>query len=319
MYRLNVEWTNSQHWLGRRVLVTGASGFLGHALCRLLCEAGAEVHGTWRSRPPDSSVLAHHAVLPADAHELIQQIRPERVFHLASPIDHSTDTDAYARLLPGILGASMAVAQACQKFGARLIHIGTCAEYGDLPSPLHESTLCRPNAPYGMLKLAATHAVLSMTRSTPLHAVVLRPFRAHGPNDRTSLVAQACHAAVQKRSLSITSGKQIREWNGVYEIAEAIMAAGAHTELSGEVLNIGGGPKASVRSVVERIFELAGADTELIKVGALASRDGDPVALWSDSTKAREMLCMNPPLSLEESLADTLAWHQSLTSNDSSP
>ena len=198
---------------------------MGRALCRLLCEAGAEVHGTWRSRPTDASVLAHHAVFPADAHELIQQIRPERVFHLASPIDHDTDPSVYRRLLPGILEASMAIAQACEIFHARLIHIGTCAEYGDLPSPLHESNLCRPTAPYGMLKLAATHAVLSMVRSTTLHAVVLRPFRAHGPHDRTSLVAQACHAAAHGLPLSITSDKS---GNGMaFEIAEAIMAAGA--------------------------------------------------------------------------------------------
>ena len=292
---------------------------MGRALCRLLCEAGAEVHGTWRSRPTDASVLAHHAVFPADAHELIQQIRPERVFHLASPIDHDTDPSVYRRLLPGILEASMAIAQACEIFHARLIHIGTCAEYGDLPSPLHESNLCRPTAPYGMLKLAATHAVLSMVRSTTLHAVVLRPFRAHGPHDRNSLVAQACHAAVHGLPLSITSGEQIREWNGVYEIAEAIMAAGAHPDLSGELLNIGGGPKASVRSVVETLFQQAGTDTHLIQVGRLESRKGDPVALWSDSTQAREKLCLNPPLSLEESLADTLAWHQSLNSSDSNP
>jgi nucleoside-diphosphate-sugar epimerase len=312
VYRLDVEWTNSRHWLGQRVLVTGASGFLGRALCRLLAEAGADVHGTWRSRPPPANIHAHHALLPADAEDLIQKLAPARVFHLASPIDHSADVEAFSRLREGILDASIAVATACATTDARLTHVGTCAEYGDQNSPLSEDMPCRPRAAYGALKLAATEAILAMTRTGPLNAVVLRPFRAHGPHDLHSLVAQACQAATLGQELEITDGSQIREWNGVYEIAEGIMAAGCHPELSGQILNIGGGPRASVREVASLIFEQAGASPSLLKIGARPPRPGDVAELWSDSSRARELLSLPTPAPLELSLGDTLEWHQGL-------
>jgi nucleoside-diphosphate-sugar epimerase len=167
-------------------------------------------------------------------------------------------------------------------------------------------------AAYGALKLATTEAILAMTRSSTLDAVVLRPFRAHGAHDLRSLVAQACQAATRGLNLEITDGNQVREWNSVYEIAEGIMAAGAHPELRGTLLNIGGGPQARVREVAKMVFELAGAPAESLKIGARPARGGDVAELWSDSSQARELLGLSPPAPLAASLSDTLEWHQGL-------
>jgi nucleoside-diphosphate-sugar epimerase len=122
-------------------------------------------------------------------------------------------------------------------------------------------------------------------------------------------VAQACHAALRRQELQITDGTQTREWNSVYEIAEAVMAAGAHPE-RGSILNIGGGPQASVSEVASMIFELAEAPLELLKIGSKERRIGDVEHLWSDSRRARELLDLPAPAPLSESLADTLEWHR---------
>lgn len=296
-------------WMGRRVLVTGASGFLGRAVATLLLEAGAEVHGTGRTRLPPEGVVAHPAVLPDDA-DLVRHIHPEVVFHLASPVDLSADPTRFEALRSGILEATDAVARACLDVGARLVHVGTCAEYGDGEAPFSEGALPRPTSPYAALKAAATLWVLTLTRTSNLRATVVRPFRAYGPHCRQGLVFQACRAALAGEALPLTDGAQVREWNHVEAIATGLLAAALHPAALGRVLNLGGGPRASVREVAETVYRLAGADPALVRAGVLPRRPGEVDRFYGDHRQAEALWGPLPNPSLAEGLADTLAWHQ---------
>ena len=301
-------WVSAACGLGRRVLVTGASGCVGRAVCRALLEAGAEVHGTYRTRPPPDGIAAHLASLPGDIDALLDASCPEVVLHLASPVDVTRDPAAFPALRAGVLDATDAVARAALARSLRLVVTGTCEEYGDGEAPFSEAQLPRPVSAYSALKAAATGWVMTLTRTAGLQATVVRPFRAYGPHDHGSVVAQACRAALAGARFPTTDGAQVREWNHVDAIAAGVIAAAAHPDAVGRVLNLGGGEQASVRAVVEAIFRLAGADPALVDAGALPRRAGEVDRFWGDHRTAEALWGRLPNPSLEDGLRDTLDW-----------
>ncbi len=308
VYRSAVQWTNARTWLGRRVLVTGASGFVGQAVCRVLLEAGAEVHGTWRRHRAADEVIQWPATLPADAAAVVARVDPEVVFHLAAPVNLGRDEELYDALRDGIVDATRAVAAACERSGARLVHVGTCDEVAGAQAPMNEDALVATTSPYGALKAAASEWVRMRGVCGDLQAVVLRPFRAYGPGGRSGLVPAACRAALRGQELGITDGLQVREWNHVDNIAAHVVAAGAHPDAPGQVLHLGGGPRLSVLHLARRIFECAGSDPDLVKPGALPRRLAEVDALFTDAHAALCLFGAPPAMTLEEGLQDTLEW-----------
>ena len=303
-----MQWTSATNWLGRTVMVTGASGFLGGAVARLLLELGAQVHGTGCCRLPGEGVIAHRMRLPDEVEPVFAAVKPEVIFHLASPVDLARDPALYTRLREGVLDGSAAVAAMALRLGARLVQVGTCEEYGAAEAPFSETLAPAPVSPYSALKAAATDWALMLHRTVGLKVGVVRPFRGYGPGDQSSVISAAARAALLKRPFEMTDGAMVREWNHVDALAEGIVAAGAHPDAVGRVVNIGGGPRVSVIDVVRRVFRLAGADEELIRVGALPRRSGEIERFWGDHSLARSLWGEITQPELDEGLSDTLDW-----------
>ena len=231
--------------------------------------------------------------------------QPEVVFHLAAPVILEETPDQETTLECGIYRATEAILRACTARGARMVQVGTCAEYGDVEAPYQEHQQARPTSPYGRHKLSASTCVREAGH------VVVRPFRAIGPRDRSSVVAASARAALQGNAFEMTSGEQRREWNHASAVAKGIVAAGAHPGAVGRIINVGGGETASVLSVVQQVFALAKADPELIHPGVRPQRVGDVPLLAGDHHAANSLWgpIRQPPLG--HTLADAVSWVRS--------
>lgn len=279
-------------------MVTGNSGFLGAAVGRVLLESGAVVHGTGLHRTPRACTAAHVMRLPEDVEKVVTRVRPEVVFHLAAPVNPDGPNNE-ARAQSAIVGGSAAMVEACSKFGARLVYVGTCAEYGALPTPYREDQRCAPSGVYGTLKHEASKQVMA---ASDIDWSVVRPFRSIGPGDTRSVVALAARAAIERVVFDMTDGLQVREWNHVDAVAKGVVAAGAHPGAIHQIINIGGGPRLSVRAIVDRIFALAGTDRTLVRAGVRPRRPHEVNTLFGDHRKADELWGAIAQPALDETL-----------------
>ena len=300
--------TTGSAWNGRRVLVSGAGGLLGAALCRRLLAEGARVTGTIRRRSAPEGVAALPCSLDHGPwlDEVLDAADAEFVFHLASPIDLGRDPQLLDALWGPIVRASVQLAERCRERDLRLVHVGTCEEYGAVEPPYREDQVVRPVCPYGVAKAAATSAVLGLA-AQGLRANVVRPFLTYGPGMRPAgLLGGALAAARAGRPFPMTRGTQTRELNFVDDQVEGLLRA-AGDDAVGTLLNLGGGEELPVRTLAETVFEVVGADPGLVQVGVLPDRPAEQARFCGDHRLATELLGPWRRTPLVEGLQATLA------------
>ncbi|MBR0995344.1 NAD-dependent epimerase/dehydratase family protein [Bradyrhizobium japonicum] len=288
----------------RRVLVTGASGFIGRALLPVLVGRGFEVHGVARkARPAVAGVTWHAADLLTEAgrRHALSASRPTHLVHLAWEVrpghyrEHPINrlwADASIDLLSR--------ARACGV--SRMLGIGSCLEYGPQSAPCEERTSqCRPTTLYGRAKLATAEAYIAAGATW---GRVFVPFGPHEPEAR--LIPSLIRSLRAGEHFACSHGGQLRDFVYVADLAQMI-AAVLDSGLTGAV-NLASGEVRSLRSVIEHVAGLLDA-THLVRFDALAATglDAEPI-LAADVRRLRGVSASVPVVGFEERAARTLAW-----------
>ena len=295
----------------KRVLVTGAGGFVGRHALAPLAERGYEVHAVSRSRlgPEQSGVSWHAADLlaPGAAERLCAQVRPTHLLHLA----WYTEPGHYWRSPENLrwVEASLALLRAFGgEGGLRVVTAGTCAEYDWAAGARcdERSTPVRPATLYGACKGALATIQRAYAAEAGLSQAWGRLFFLYGPDEHpTRLVASVASALLAGRPAECTSGEQRRDFLHAADAADAFAAL-----LDGEVegpVNIASGESVPVRHVISRIARLAG-NPDLVRLGARPTPAGEPAELGARVERLRDEAGWRPRRSLEDGLAEVVAW-----------
>ena len=292
----------------QRILVTGASGFIGrHALAPLV-KAGAEVHAVSRS-PLDNApphVIAHRTDLldQVERHQLVREVRPQLILHAAWETAHGQFWTAPANL--DWAAASLELArEAAEHALERFVGVGTCFEYayGNDGDCHEQSTPIAPYTLYATAKDATRRALAAFAETAGLGFAWGRVFLLYGPGETpTRLVPHVARNLLAGRQAPISKGLAVRDFIDARDAGNAL-AALALSPVNGPV-NIASGQGVTVRELALTLGRLAGR-TELVEIGALAERQ-EPERLVADIARLRDEVGFDAIRPLEEGLAEAL-------------
>jgi nucleoside-diphosphate-sugar epimerase len=308
-----------------RVLLTGATGFIGaHTLDALLL-GGHEVHAVARrAGAPRGGVVWHDVDLlePGAAERLSGDARADSLLHLAwyavpgsfwSAPENERWIDASVRLLRAFGEAG----------GSRAVMAGTCAEYRwgaevlrDQDTALGPATPLEPGTLYGACKHATHIAVAAVARQLDIALAWGRIFFLYGPGEPAGrLVSSVVRGLLAGEEVLTTDGHQRRDFMHVADVASAFTAL-LDSDVTGSV-NVASGEPVAVREIVTLIERAVGNGR--VRLGALPSRADEPDVIAGDTLRIREDVGFSPSIGLSQGLSDTVSWWRAEARGNSPP
>jgi nucleoside-diphosphate-sugar epimerase len=304
----------------RRVLVTGATGFVGRWSVPALLAQGCEVHAVAspqaaRALPPQlAGAEVHAADLLNEAHvdTLLRRVAATHLLHfawIATPGVYWTSSDN-ARWL----AASRHLLQAFgEQGGRRAVMAGSCAEYDwskvsvcdEASSPLAVGGTV-PITPYAASKLELQNALAEFSRSGDFSSAWGRIFFQFGPDEHPDrLVPSVIISLLAGREALCSHGRQVRSFLHVADVGAAFAAL-----LAGDVqgaVNIGSDAALPVAELIDRIARQIGRP-ELVRLGARPAAAGEPALLLPKLSRLHDEVRWRPRIGLNEAIADTIQW-----------
>jgi nucleoside-diphosphate-sugar epimerase len=305
----------------KRVLLTGASGFIGRHAIRPLLDGGYEVHAIARDVESlrawaQAGVVLHPASLldAAQTQAIVRAIQPTHLLHLAWYVAHGKFWAAPENL--DWVAASLHLLRAfAEAGGQRVVMAGTCAEYdwvGDSSWDgvcVEQGTPLKPTTLYGASKHALQTMLCAFAAQTKLSAAWGRIFLLYGPHEPPQkLVPAVVRSLLQGEPARTSHGQQVRDLLHVQDVADAFVALlGSDVQ---SAVNIASGLPVALREVVLAIGDVLGR-RELVQLGALPAAPNDPPKLLADVTRLRDEVGWQPKIDLRTGLAQTIDWWRS--------
>jgi nucleoside-diphosphate-sugar epimerase len=285
-------------------LVTGGTGFIGSRLVARLHALGAKPHVV--SRRP-LSVEAGSAVDltdPAESLALVQDLKPEVVFHLASAVTGARTVDLVIPIMHVNQGIAVnllaAVAQAAPR--ARVVLAGSIEENLGGAGPA-------PTSPYAAAKLAATSYATMFALLWGLQVSVLRIGMVYGPGqaDRSKLIPSVTTALLLGEDPPVSSGRRLVDWVFVEDVVDAFLCAADVKTSPGTVVDVCSGHPITIRETLETLTRIVGG-VGTPRFGAIPDRVAD-VAQIGDPAPAAELIGWQPTTTLGDGLRQTVDWY----------
>jgi nucleoside-diphosphate-sugar epimerase len=291
---------------GQRVLITGASGFLGRKLTQRLIQCGAEVHGI--SRADRVGTPGPSRWWRADMEDFSQVIkvwdavRPDLVYHLSGVVNGAPDLDLLIPTYKSLLTTTVHLLERATRHGCRRIVLAGSLEED---APADDAP---PASPYGAAKSAAREYARLCHGLYGTPVALLRTFMAYGPGQPAwKLIPSIIGALRRGLSPRLSSGERQLDWIYVDDVIEGYLAASVVRGIDGLEIDIGTGELTSIRELAERLAQLINPRIPL-NFGHLPDRPRRPSRRANRET-ARAHLGWSAQTTLDHGLKLTVEAH----------
>jgi len=308
----------------KRILVTGADGFIGSLLTEMLVKKNAKVKAlsyynsfNYWGWLEDIDCLNDIEVLTGDVRDphyckhITKNV--DIVFHLAALIAIPYSYVAPDSYVDTNIKGTLNICQAALENGCgRVIHTSTSEVYGTAQYvPIDENHPLQPQSPYSASKIGADAMAKSFFNAFDLPLTIARPFNAYGPR-------QSARAVIPTIITQIASGKKkiklgdltpTRDLSYVEDICHGFIALAECEKAIGEIVNIGSNSEISISDLLNLIKEMMQSDVEVVTEKVrLRPEKSEVYRLWCDNTKIYELTGFVPKYTIQEGLKKTIDW-----------
>ncbi|MBI4355008.1 MAG: GDP-mannose 4,6-dehydratase [Candidatus Omnitrophica bacterium] len=312
-------------WKGKRVVVTGAGGFIGSHLTERLVELGAttrafvhyHANGSWGrlDGSPHQDAIEVIAGDICDRERVAQALEgTDVVFHLAALITIPYSYEAPQSYVRTIIQGTLNVLQAARDAGVqRVVHTSSSEVYGTARSvPIDEAHPLQAQSPYAACKIGADKLAEAFHRSFGVPVVTVRPFNTYGPRQSTRAIVPAIITqCLTNDRLRLGNLSPTRDLLFVADTVEGFVQAAVAPQAVGRTINLGTGREITIGALAELIGQLCGSTLTVERDEERMRPTGSEVGrLVADIRLARELLGWQPSVSLEEGLRRTIQWYR---------
>jgi UDP-glucose 4-epimerase len=309
----------------RRVLVTGASGFIGTALCRRLIASGIEVHGVSRNPPAGSGAqhwwrsvardINHDAqsskinwwnadlVELEAARSLVRAIRPDATFHLASLVTGSRNLQMVIPTFQNNFMAAFNLLMSTAENGAgRIVLAGSFEEPDELASV--------PCSPYAAAKSSVSNYARMFRAVYQVPVVNAKIFMVYGPGqgDHTKLIPYVTTSLLRGEAPKVSSGIRLVDWIYLDDVVDGLVGCAQTPGIDGNTVELGSGEMHSIREIVEKLVDLVPCKVDPL-FGAVPDRPLERIQK-ADIAGSYELIGWRPFTTLEAGLTATIEWYK---------
>ncbi|GFZ33720.1 NAD-dependent dehydratase [Clostridium zeae] len=311
---------------GKKVLVTGAEGFIGSHLTERLVELGADVtalvqynsFNNWGWIDTfDANVKSSINVVTGDIREYDGMKRiikgNDIVFHLAALIAIPYSYQSPMAYIKTNIEGTANVLEACREYDVqKIVHTSTSETYGTaLYVPIDEKHPMQGQSPYSASKIGADKMAESFYKSFNTPVATLRPFNTYGPRQSARAVIPTIISQILSGNNEIKLGdlSPTRDFNFVKDTAEAFVKVAECDNTIGEVINAGSNYEISIKDTIDLIVKIIGKDVKIIcDEQRLRPKQSEVNRLWADNKKIKELTGWAPQYDIESGLRATIEW-----------
>lgn len=314
---------DSNQWQGRRVLVTGAGGFIGSHLVERLVAAGADVRALVHYRSSGSREWLNASQPDREVEFIAGDVRDvesvkraidgiDTVFHLAALIGIPYSYLAARSYVDVNIGGTLNVLQVARDTGVRrIIHTSTSEVYGTARQvPISETHPLQTQSPYAASKLSADKLAEAFHASFGVPVVTVRPFNTYGPRQSARAVIPTIVTQVFRgEGVRLGHLSPTRDFTFVTDMVSGFLSA-AHADAAvGHVINLGTGREISIGDLAALVMKLMGRSVPIMSdAGRERPSSSEVERLCADASQAKALLGWQPTLTLEEGLTRTVTW-----------
>jgi len=305
-----------EFYKNKRVLVTGADGFMGSHLTERLIEYESIVSVFVHN--PELKNLEHVKnklndiiygnIKDKETINLIIENNPQIIFHLAAN-DYIHDSIKNPdKVLKINLDGTLNVLEAARALTnlERLVFTSSCVVYGTNLSQMKEKDSFKPNTPYAASKAAADLLCQSYFNTYKTPIAIIRPFNTYGQRKTKDVIPLFIKLALKNQEIGLDGGgKATRDFTYIQDMVDAFLIMGDDKKAIGEYINFGSGNDISIRNLAEKIIKYTNSNSKLVDK---PERAGQDIRSCCDNSKAINLFNWHPKISIDEGLKRNIEW-----------